>query len=110
MSADIYSFFLKLAFLCMFGSSLLVIINAVRSAKELGGTLGQGIKKIAAGTISHTILIITYLLLEKGDKGLLNDDQIRLFFLFIGLFGSVLLVFGYFQIYRIARKMKLFTV
>lgn len=94
----------------MFVSSFLVIINAVRSANALGGTLGQGLKKIAAGTIAHTILIIIYLLLERGDKGLLNDEQIRLFFMTIGLLGSLLLVIGYYQVYLISKKMKLFTV
>jgi len=110
MSPFLYSLIFKLGFLAVFISSVLVIVNAVLSAKEMGGTLGQGLKKIAAGTIVDTILIFTYFLLERGSKGVLNDEQVKLFFLVIGIFGSVLLILGYIQVYRVTKKLKLFTV
>jgi hypothetical protein len=110
MSPTIYSLVFKLGFLAVFISSVLVIVNAVLSAKEMGGTLGQWLKKIAAGTIVDTILIFTYFLLERGSKGVLDDEQIKLFFLVVGIFGSVLLILGYVQVYRVTKKLKLFTV
>ena len=110
ISFIIYSNVFKYAFLLTTISSLLVIINAILSSKALGGTLGQGMRKIAVGTIFHTIIIATYFLLEQGNRGLLNDDQVKLFFITFGLLGSTFLILGYSQIYKIAKKLKLFTV
>ncbi len=110
MSTTIYSLAFKISFLCLLTSSLFVIFNAMRSAKTLGGTLGQGLKKVAAGTVLDTIMIVTYLLLERGDRGVLNDEQIRLFFISVGIFGAILLISGYLQIYRVSKRLKLFTV
>jgi hypothetical protein len=89
--------------------TILVVISGVMSAQSMGGTLGQGIKKIVVGSIVDTILITTYLLLQNGYQGILNNYEIGLFFLFSGLFASVLLISGYVQIYRISNKLKLFT-
>ena len=110
MSPEMYSFLLKGGFFLVLISSVLVIVNAVISAKQMGGTLGQGLKKIAAGTIVDTILITTYILLEKGNRGMLSDEQIKWFFIVIGFFGSVLLIAGYVQVYTISRRLKLFTI
>lgn len=110
ISPDIYSLILKVGFVAMFSSSLFVVVNAVRSAKAIGGTLGQGLKKVAAGTVAHTILIVTYLMLEKGDHGILTDTQIRIFFITLGSSGSILLISGYYQIYTITKRLKLFTI
>jgi len=110
MSSELFSLLFKAGYGVMIGASVLVIFNAMISAKEMGGSLGQGLKKVAAGTICDTILIVTYLLLEKASSGLLSDEQIRLFFLFFGIFGAALLISGYIQMYRVSKKLKLFTV
>ncbi len=106
----IYNLAYKFGFFVVIGISLLVIRSALISAKAMGGTLGQGIKKIAAGTIAQTILIVTYFILERGSRGVLTDDQISAFFIILGTTGSMFLALGYVQIYRIAKKLKLFTV
>jgi len=108
----------KLFFSKMFETSYLIVIvptalvvtTALLSAKETGGTLGQGLKKIAAGSIIDTILIMTYVLLERGNRGLLDEGVIQAFFLISGLAGSILLILGYLQIYRITKQLRLFTV
>jgi len=106
---NLYSVTFKVAFVCVIISSILVIINAILSAKALSGTLGQSLRKIAAGTIVHIILFITYILLERGSRGILSDEQIRLFFMFCGLFASTLLFAGFFQLYSVTKRLKLFT-
>ncbi|QQG44400.1 MAG: hypothetical protein HYW86_00570 [Candidatus Roizmanbacteria bacterium] len=106
----LYDFVLKFGFLIVFIPSLLVIINAVLSAKAMGGPLGRGLKKIAAGTIAHTILFAVYFLLQQGNRGLLNAGEIKLFFLSVGTFGAVLLFLGYLDIYKVAKKLRLFTL
>lgn len=110
MNFESYSVFFKASYLTTLIPTILVILSAMLSAREMGGTLGRGIKKIAAGTIVDTIVVSTYVLLERGDRGILNDDQVRTFFFLSGLFASVLLVSGYIQVYRIAKKLKLFTI
>jgi len=69
-----------------------------------------GSKKIATGSIIHTILIATYLLLEQGNRGIINDQAVWIFFVTSAIFGSTLLISGYIQIYKIARKLRLFTL
>ncbi|MEN9327640.1 MAG: hypothetical protein RI947_448 [Candidatus Parcubacteria bacterium] len=108
ISPFLFSFLLKLSFIAIFISSVVVIVNAILSAKALGGELGRGLKKIAAGTIAHIILIFTFFTLEKGSEGILTEEQVRLFFMITGIFGSILLMLGYFQMYRISKKLKLF--
>lgn len=110
MNFESYSLFFKTSYLTTLIPTVLVILSAMLSAREMGGTLGRGIKKIAAGTIVDTIVVSTYVLLERGDRGILNDEQVRTFFFLSGLFASVLLVSGYLQVYRIAKKLKLFTI
>ena len=105
-----FSILFKASYIIVIIPTTLVVISALISAKEMGGSLGQGIKKISAGSIIYTILVASYLLLEKGLKGLLDDNIIRLFFMTSGLFGSFLSVWGYAQVYKIAKKLKLFTV
>jgi len=109
MSPELYSFLFKIGFISVFFTGALVIFNAYLSAREIGGSLGQGLKKVAAGTIAQTIIILTFLLLERGNRGFLTDEQVRAFFIITGLSGSVLLILGYVQIYRIAKKLRLFT-
>jgi len=109
MYVPFYSVLFKISYLVLIVPTILVIISAILSAKSMGGTLGQGIKKIAIGTIVDTILVTTYLLLEKGYQGILGSYEIRIFFVASGLFASVLLIGGYIQIYSIAKKLKLFT-
>lgn len=104
-----YSNLFKISYLAIVIPTVLVIISAFLSAKAMGGTLGKGLKKIAIGTIVDTILIMTYLLLEKGFRGILDDNQIKIFFLLSGLFASTFLILGYVQVYKITKKLKLFT-
>lgn len=108
MTPFIFDIALKLFFIIVFVINALVIVNAIMSAKTLGGELGKGLKKIAAGTTFHVILIITLIALESGSRGSLSDNQVSLFFMFSGLFGSSLLILGYLQIYKISKKLKLF--
>lgn len=100
----------KVSYLMAILPTIFVIISAMLSSKEVGGSLGQGLKKISAGSIIHTILIMTYLILEKGSKGLLEERMIKIFFMAAGGIGSGLFTWGYLQVYKIARKLKLFTV
>ncbi|MFC1710989.1 hypothetical protein ACFLZ1_00195 [Patescibacteria group bacterium] len=106
----IYSTAFKISYITFIIPTLLVVISATLSAKEMGGTLGRGLKKIAVGSIIHTILIMTYLLLERGNRGLLGETAVRIFFIFCGISGAVFLTIGYMQIYKIAKKLKLFSV
>lgn len=108
-SPTLYATALKISYLAVIVPTALVVVSAILSAKEMRGTLGQGLKKIAAGSIVHTILLMTYLLLERGSQGILNDEQIRLFFMSGVLFASTLLVLGYLQIYKITKRLRLFT-
>jgi len=110
MSPLLYDIIIKIAFLAVIVSSILVVVHAVLSAKTMGGTLGQSLKKIAAGTIIHIILFLTYVLLERGNRGILTDNQIRLFFMLTGILGSLLLFSGFLQLYRIGKRLKLFVL
>lgn len=105
-----YSTALVLSFLAVLIPTTMVIVSAIASAKAMGGTLGNGLKKIAAGTIVDTTVITTYIVLQNGNRGILDDNQIRLFFVISGLLASLLLISGYVQIYKITKKLKLFTV
>ena len=106
----VYSFTLKASYLLIIVPTIIVITTAVMSSKEIGGTLGKGLKKTAVGSIIHTILFMTYLLIERGNKGILDENIIKIFFFAGSIFGSILLIAGYAQIYKIARNLKLFTV
>jgi len=110
LPANFYSTVFKVSYLVALLPTLSVTIAAALSIKHLGGTLGRGLKKIAAGSIVHTIVIATFLLIEHGNRGLLSDLGVRLFFIASGLLGSILLIIGYIQIYKIAKKLKLFTI
>lgn len=105
-----YPTLFKISYLLFIIPTLLVILSAFISAKEMQGTLGQGLKKVAAGTIVDTLIVATFLALEKGSRGILNDLQIRIFFIVAGTFGAVLLISGYLQIYKITKKLRLFTL
>ncbi|MDQ5951302.1 MAG: hypothetical protein QG639_579 [Patescibacteria group bacterium] len=109
---DVHSFSLlyKTSYLFVLVPTLLIIISAIISAKQIGGSLGDGIKKIAAGTVIHTVMILAFVFQELGFKGVLQSSQIQLFFLTSGLLGALLLIWGYAQVYRVAKKLKLFTV
>lgn len=99
---------LKLSILIVFIPSLLVIFNAVLSAKTLGGELGKGLKKIAAGTICYVMILLSVVTNEHGPAGILNDEQMKIYFMSGNVIGSILLMFGFLQIYRVSKKLKLF--
>jgi len=104
-----YSVAFKVSYLLAIVPTLLVVISAFLSSKALGGSLGQGLKKIAFGSIVQTIIFATFLVLEHGYHGFLDDQAIKVFFIGSGTFGSLLLILGYIQIYKIAKRFKLFT-
>ena len=109
MDFNVYSLLFKTSYLTLLVPSIIVIVSAAISSRELGGTMGQALKKIATGTVLDTILVITYVFLERGLRGMFDDAQVRLFFIMSGMFASVFLISGYLQMYRISRKLKLFT-
>ena len=110
MDFEAYSVLFRLTYFILLIPTILVIISAFLSAQQMGGTIGYALKKIAAGTIIDSILVVTYSFLEKGLRGVLDENQVRLFFLISGLFASLLLISGYIQLYKISKKLKLFTV
>lgn len=99
---------LKLSFLLILIPSLVVLVSAVLSAKSLGGELGIGLKKIAAGTICYVILYLTILAKEVLQYETMPEDQLRLFFIVVNVVGSSLLILGFVQIYRVSKRLKLF--
>lgn len=99
---------LKFSFLLVLIPSGLVLISAVLSAKSLGGELGVGLKKIAAGTISYVILYLTIIAKEYFQYETMSPENLRLFFLLVNIFGSGLLIWGFYQIYRVSKKLRLF--
>ena len=60
MDANYFSILYKTSYLFVLIPTLLIIVSAVISAKQMGGSLGEGIKKIAAGTIIHTVMILAF--------------------------------------------------
>lgn len=110
MESSFFSVAYKLAYLIVLLPTLLIIISAVISAKQMGGSLGDGLKKIAAGTVIHTVMIVAFIFQELGFRGMLESTHIQIFFFVAGLLGATLLITGYVQIYRIAKRLKLFTV
>ena len=73
----------------------------------MGGTLGKGLKKIALGTIVDSILIATYIFWERGAQGIIDEKIMKYFFLGSGIFASAFLIIGYYQIYKISKRLKL---
>ncbi len=110
MDTDTYSAALKLSYFVAAIPMAFVILSAFLSAKQMGGTLGEGLKKIAAGSIIHTIIILTYILIEKGARGFLNEQVVGIFFFIGGTSGAAFLISGYSQMYKLAKRLKLFTV
>lgn len=99
---------LKLSFLLVFIPSLFVIVNAVLSAKNLGGELGVGLKKVAAGTITYVILYVTILAKEVFQYETMPESQLKLFFIVVNVVASALLIWGFYQIYRVSKRLRLF--
>lgn len=99
---------LKLSFWLILIPSCVVLFSAVVSAKSLGGELGVGLKRIAAGTVSYVILYITIIVKEYFQYETMSEENLRLFFLFVNIFGSALLIWGFYQIYRVSKRLRLF--
>lgn len=102
-----FSFIYKASYFIMAIPTVLVIIIAILSSKEMGGTLGKGLKKIAIGTIVDSILIATYIFWERGAQGVIKENILKYFFLVSGIFASVFLIIGFYQIYDITKRLKL---
>lgn len=99
---------LKLSFLLILTPSIFVLVSAVLSAKALGGELGSGLKKIAAGTICYVILYLTILAKEVLQYETMPEGQLRIFFIVVNVLGSSLLVMGFYQMYRVSKRLRLF--
>lgn len=99
---------LKLSYISVLTPSVIVMITAALSARNLGGELGNGLKKIAAGTIIYVIVYITIIVKEIMPFETMTAMQMRFFFIFSNLLGSVLLIFGFRQMYKVSSRLKLF--
>jgi len=110
MRLGIYSLAFKTSYLVFIIPNLIIFIPSLLSAKKVKGSLSQGLKKNAAGSIIQTALIFTYNSLEKGRKGILSEFQTNLFFLIGGVIGAILLIWGYFQIYQSLKKHQIFKI
>ncbi len=99
---------LKLSFILILIPSLFVLVSAVLSAKALGGELGNGLKRIAAGTVCYVILYLTILAKEFFPYETMTPDQLRLFFIVINVMGSSLLIWGFYTMYRVSKRLRLF--
>ncbi len=99
---------LKFSFWLILIPSLFVLFSAVVSAKSLGGELGAGLKKVAVGTITYVILYLTIVVKEYFQYETMSEANLRLFFLFVNIFGSVFLIWGFYQIYRVSKRLRLF--
>lgn len=110
MEAEVFAYPLALkgALFMVFSSSLLLIVIAILSAKSLGGRLGHGLKKIAAGAILNAAMFVLLLLLDQGWETVLNSEYLRIFFIVITVFATALLIWGFYQIYKISKELKLF--
>jgi len=92
----------------VFATSFVLIVTAVLSAKSMGGRLGMGLKKIAAGAIVHAGLFFFMLLLQYGWETILNPVQIQMLYVGVSLTGSGFLIAGFYEIYKISKELKLF--
>lgn len=108
MSAFAYPNLLKIFLAIVFATGFLAVIYAILSSKTVGGKLGQGLKKVAAGAIFHIFLLITLLILEGKQTTVISINDLRLFFIATNIFGSILLILGFIQIYKIGKELKLF--
>jgi hypothetical protein len=85
----------------------LVIIIAILSSKEMGGSLGNGLKKVAIGTIVDSILISVFIFWERGSQGIISENVLKYFYLGSGIFASIFLIMGFYEIYKITKRLKL---
>lgn len=92
----------------LLSSSVVLIVIAILSAKSMGGRLGMGLKKIAAGSIMHALLFSLLVMLQNGWETTLSPVELRLFFLIATIVASVILISGFNQIYKISKELKLF--
>lgn len=99
---------LPAAIFCVFAISAILIVVAILSAKSMGGKLGMGLKKIAAGAIMYALLFFFILLLQNGWETSLTPSQLQLFLLSTAIIGSSVLISGFYQIYKISKELKLF--
>ena len=102
-----YPLIYKASYFMMAVPTLLVIIISILSSKEMGGTLGSGLKKVALGTIIDSIQIIAYIFSEKGIQWIVDGRIRNFFFLGSAVIASVFLFTGFYQIYKITKKLKL---
>ena len=103
-----YPIALRIALFFVFSVSSVLVVIAILSAKSLGGRLGMGLKKIAGGAILHAALFVLTVLLDQGWTTTLNPEHLRMFFIGTSLFASLLLILGFYQIYKISKELKLF--
>jgi len=92
----------------LLSTSIVLIVIAILSAKSMGGRLGMGLKKIAAGSIMHALLFSFLVMLQNGWETTLSPVELRLFFLIATIIASIILISGFNQIYKISKELKLF--
>jgi hypothetical protein len=102
-----FSFVYKASYFLMAIPTALVIVIAILSSKEMGGSLGNGLKKVALGTIIDSILISVFIFWERGAQGIVNENVMKYFFLGSGVFASIFLIMGFYEIYKITKRLKL---
>ena len=81
----------KISLFAIFISSGMVIVNAVMSAKTLGGELGMGLKKVAVGTIIYVILFLSQFFIEIGVFHFFSEEVLRFYYMVINIICSVFL-------------------
>ena len=92
----------------LLSSSIVLIVIAILSAKSMGGRLGMGLKKIAAGSIMHALLFSFLVMLQNGWETTFSPVELRMFFLIASIVASIILISGFRQIYKISKELKLF--
>lgn len=99
---------LKISYISVLAPSVIVMIAAALSARNLGGELGNGLKKVAAGTVIYVIMYITIIIKEVLPYETMTEMQMRAFFVFSNFIGSAFLIVGFRQMYKVSSRLKLF--
>lgn len=110
ISEVFYNLLFSVSYYLVLIPTILVTFASFRSPRSLGKKLDKGLKKIALGTTVYTAVFLVYVLIRGGSEGLLPENYVTLFFVVSGIFGSILLILGYTQIFKVSKKLKLFTV
>lgn len=86
--------------------SLLVIVNALVSSKNLEGELGKAVQKIAAGVVFYLLLILTLFALNFNYPLNLTQTQLQVYMIFLNTTGSLLLTHGFIKLFAMRKQLK----